>query len=171
MRRMIIAAAALFAAIIPASAQTVRGEDAQACLNGGPAIRVNVLGLKDRTGRLKLELYPPNERDFLRSDFELQKAGLLFHRSFAPTPKTGDVVLCIAVPRAGSYGLFLTHDRDGVNKFNFWQDGAGFPSNRKMGRQRPKLADGLVQAGGGVTTITIRAQYLRGLSGFGPLKD
>ena len=43
-------------------------------------------------------------------------------------------------PRPGRYALLFTHDRDGKNKFNFWRDGAGFPSNAKLGRSRPKVS-------------------------------
>jgi uncharacterized protein (DUF2141 family) len=152
----------------PAAAQ-VLGSDADACnANRGPAIRVNVIGLKDRLGRLKLELYPANEADFLKDDRDLVKEGKFFRRIWADTPPGGNVVLCIRAPAPGTYALLFTHDRDGKNKFNFWRDGAGFPSNQKLGRSRPKLAQALISVGSGVTTATIQAQYLRGLSGFGP---
>lgn len=154
----------------PAMAQTVVGEDAGACAAGhGPAIRVAITGLKDRTGRLKLELYPGNEADFLKDDRDLQKEGKFFRRIWAPMPSSGDVVMCIRAPAAGRYALLFTHDRDGQNKFDFWKDGAGFPSNVKLGRHRPAVNQALINVGAGVTTTTIRAQYLRGLSGFGPI--
>ncbi len=160
---------AVLAVPLPASAQAAIGEDAAACAAGNvPALRVNVAGIKDRTGRLKLELYPAVEGDFLRDDHVLVKEGKLFHRSFAQTPKSGAIVLCIKAPRPGRYALFLTHDRDGANKFNFWKDGAGVPSNRKLGRSKPKLSDGIVTVGANATSITIHMQYLRGLSGFSP---
>ena len=166
-------ACALASVTVPAtSAQTVVGEDAQACIQGNEtAIRVNVVGLKDRTGRLKLELYPATEEDFLKDDHTLVREGKLFHRSFAETPRSGNVVLCIKAPRPGRYALFLTHDRDGKNKFNFWKDGGGLPSNRKLGRSRPKVTDGTINVGRGITTVTIQMQYLRGLSGFAPLSS
>jgi len=159
----------LAASTAPVRAQPVLGEDAAACNGGaGAAIRVNVTGLKDRSGRLKLELYPANEDDFLKDDRDLKREGKFFHRIWAQTPATGSVVLCIKAPRAGRYALLFTHDRDGKNKFNFWKDGAGFPSNRKLGRSRPKLQEAAINVGGGVTRVTIQAQYLRGLSGFAP---
>jgi uncharacterized protein (DUF2141 family) len=99
----------------------------------------------------------------------LVREGKFFRRIWASTPGSGDVVLCIRAPAPGRYALLFTHDRDGKNKFNFWRDGAGFPSNTRLGRSRPQLAQALVSVNGGVTTITVRAQYLRGLSGFAPL--
>ena len=55
--------------------------------------------------------------------------------------------------------------------YNFWQDGAGFVSAGKLGRSRPKLVQATLHVGAGVTTVTIRAQYLRGLGGFAPLSS
>ena len=126
-------------------------------------------GFKDRRGALKLELYPANEDDFLASDKKLEAAGKTFRRITIAPPASGNAPVCIRVPRPGRYALFAGHDRDGKNKFNFWSDGAGFPSNRKLGRARPALADSLIDVGPGITTTSIRMQYLRGLGGFGPL--
>jgi uncharacterized protein (DUF2141 family) len=84
-------------------------------------------------------------------------------------PASGPVTLCIKAPSPGRYALLFTHDRDGKNKFNFWRDGAGFVSNQKLGRSKPKLAQATITVGSGVTTVNITAQYMRGLSGFGPV--
>ncbi|URW77017.1 DUF2141 domain-containing protein [Sphingomonas donggukensis] len=161
---------ALATATAPVAAQGAPiGDDAAACTSGtGSAIRVNVTGLKDRTGRLKLELYPANEEDFLKDDRDLVKEGKFFRRIWAQTPASGDVALCIKAPAPGRYALLFTHDRDGKNKFNFWRDGAGFVSTAKLGRSRPKLEQAELTVGRGVTSVTIRTQYLRGLSGFAP---
>lgn len=153
----------------PALAQPL-GSDAQACAsNDGPAIRVDVTGLKDRTGRLKLELYPANEADFLKDDRDLRKEGKFFRRVWAEVPQSGAIQMCIRAPAPGRYALLFTHDRDNRNKFNFMRDGAGFPSNTRLGRSRPKLAEAVINVPAGVVTTSIRAQYLRGLGGFSPL--
>ncbi len=164
--------AALVATVLPgaASAAQVLGSDAAACSpGGGPAIRVTVDGLKDRTGELKLELYPATEMDFLRDDYLLIREGKFFRRVRLPTPPSGPIVLCIRVPSPGPYALLFTHNRDGKNKFNFWSDGAGFASNSKLGRSRPKLAQAKIVVPAGMVSVDIRAQYLRGLGGFGPI--
>ena len=149
----------------------VLGGDSAACTGGsGPAIRVNISGLKDRTGELKLELYPANDADFLKDDRDLVKQGKFFRRIRVPTPQSGAITMCIKAPMPGRYALLFTHNRDGRNKFDFWSDGAGFPSNVKLGRTRPKLAMAAITIGQGITTTDIRAQYLRGLGGFGPIK-
>ena len=160
------------AAPLPAAAQGsgILGDDASACANGqGPAIRATITGLRDRTGRLKLELYPGNEDDLLKDDRDLVSEGKFFRRIWAQTPGSGNVVMCIKAPRPGTYALFFTHDRDGKNKFNFWRDGAGFARPGNLGRSRPRLEQALVTVGSGVTNVTIRAQYLRGVAGFRPI--
>ncbi len=169
MIRACVALAAIVALAEPAGAQ-VLGSDAAACRPGeGPAIAVEVTGLKDRTGELKLELYPGEEADFLKDDHVLIAAGKIFRRVVVPTPAKGAPMLCIRVPRPGRYALLLTHNRDGKSKFSFWTDGAGFASNAKLGRSRPKVEQALVEVGAGVTTVRIVVQYLRGLGGFGPI--
>ena len=153
-----------------ASAQAVvLGSDAAACASGGPAILATIVGLKDRRGELKLELYPANEQDFLRDDRDLIREGKLFRRVRVPTPAAGAVQMCMRVPRAGRYALLFTHNRDGRNKFSIWQDGAGFASNVRLGRTRPQLRQAVVDVPAGVASVTIRAQYIHGLSGFRPI--
>ncbi|WP_066799337.1 DUF2141 domain-containing protein [Sphingomonas soli] len=138
-------------------------------LVAGPMLRVNVAGIKDRTGRLKVEIYPPNETDFLRDDTTLKNERRPFRRVWMKTPGgDGPVSICIRAPYAGQWAVLLTHDRDGQNKFNFWQDGAGFPSNQRLGRSRPKVRQALVNVPAQGGQITIRLQYLRGLGGFAP---
>ena len=173
MRKVLAVAATLCATVPPVAANAAQGgvigSDAAACSSGGPAIRVAVEGLKDRTGELKLELYPANDADFLKDDRDLIKEGKFFRRVRLPTPPSGPINLCIRVPSPGPYALLFSHNRDGKNKFNFWQDGAGFVSNEKLGRSRPKLAQARINVPEGVVSVTIRAQYLRGLGGFAPL--
>jgi hypothetical protein len=171
--KILMAMAALPMAMGPlaAAAQTV-GEDSAICNAGhGPAIQANIVGMKDRAGEVKLEIYPANETDFLRDDYLLIKEHKLFRRITALTPKSGAVSLCIKVPGPGRYAILFTHNRDSQSKFSFWTDGAGFPGGERMGRSRPKLNQALIDAGPGITNVTIRAQYLRGLGGFAPMKD
>jgi len=167
---LVLAIATLAALPASAPAQGAVLGDVSACEVGDmPAIRANIVGLKDRSGELKLELYPANKDDFLKDDRDLIKEGKVFRRVRVSTPKTGAVSLCISVPRPGRYALLFTHDRDGKNKFNFWTDGAGFPSNKKLGRSRPQLDEATINVPAGVVNTTIVAQYLRGFSGFGPI--
>ena len=166
--RLILAALAVFAPV-KAHAAVLVGEAAACAPGGGPAIRVNITGLKDRKGSLKLELYPATERDFLRNHSKLIAERKTFRRVWANIPADGAIAMCIRVPRPGRYALVFTHDRDGRSKFNFWTDGVGFPSRTKLRRTRPTVKQAAIYVGRGVAVADIRTQYLRGIRGFAPI--
>ena len=84
----------------------------------GAAFPVTVAGLKDRAGRLKLEVYPANDHDFLADDNELVGAGRTFRRVRAAVPANDPVSLCVRLPGPGVYAVTVLHDRNGDDKFN-----------------------------------------------------
>ena len=147
-----------------AEGQCRRGE-------AGPALLVEVAGLKDRRGLLKLELYPANDADFLQDDNVLIAAGKAFRRVEIPVPQAGPVELCIRTPAAGIYALSLLHDRDGNHRFGLSVDGIGFGGNPKLGWSKPKAAAASVRVGPTPTRIRIVLNYRRGLLSFGPTED
>ncbi len=136
----------------------------------GPAILVEVAGLRDRQGLLKLEVYPSNERDFLADDNVLIMAGKVFRRVTGPVPARGNVQLCVRVPAPGAYSLSLLHDRDSNRRFGLSTDGVGFPNNPRLGLSRPRAAAVRVVTGRGITRIRIVMNYRRGMVSFGPLE-
>jgi uncharacterized protein (DUF2141 family) len=135
----------------------------------GPAVIVSVEGLKDRRGILRLELYPPDDADFLADDAKLVNAGRTFRRLDVPVPPAGPVRLCMRLPEPGTWALVLLHDRDSNLKFNGLIDGAGFAGNPRLGLSRPKAEAARFVAGPELTRLTIRLNYWRGFS-FGPLR-
>jgi uncharacterized protein (DUF2141 family) len=156
---------------IPSSPQL--GVEEGRCRSGetGPAIKVAVSGIKDRKGRLKLEVYPSNDDDFLEDDNKLVMAGKTFRRVEVAVPGTGTPQLCIRIPAAGSYSLSLLHDRDANRKFGLSVDGIGFSANPKLGWSKPKAVATRLTAGPGITHTTIILNYRHGLTSFRPLKD
>lgn len=137
----------------------------------GPSFLINLAGLKDRKGTVKVELYPNNDEDFLQDDNKLVAAGKTFRRVEMAVPATGPVVLCVRAPAAGSYTLSLLHDRDANRKFGLSTDGVGFPTDPKLGWSKPKARSAVAVAGNGPTRITVTMQYRKGLFSFGPLND
>ena len=130
----------------------------------GPAIMIEVVGLRDRRGLLRLELYPANDDDFLADDNVLIAAGKSFARVDAPLPEAGPIRLCIRAPRPGSYALALLHDRNANRRFDLSGDGVGFPGNPRLGWSRPRAARATLLVGAGITHAEIRLNYRRGLT-------
>jgi uncharacterized protein (DUF2141 family) len=137
----------------------------------GPAVLVGVVGLKDRTGLLRAELYPANDDDFLNDDKILVRQGKIFRRVEIAVPPSGPVQLCVRLPGPGTYTLSLLHDRDGNRKFGLSSDGIGFPGNPKLGLSKPKAAAAGFVAGPGIIQVPIRLNYRQGLFSFRPLKQ
>ena len=130
----------------------------------GPSFLVNVEGLKDRTGKLKLEVYPARDPDFLADDNILISAGKVFRRVEQPVPSSGPVAVCVRVPSAGSYAVSLLHDRDGDRKFGWRIDGIGFAGNPRLGWSKPRASAASAVARSGPTQISIVMNYRRGLA-------
>jgi uncharacterized protein (DUF2141 family) len=137
----------------------------------GPAVLLLATGLKDRKGKLKVELYPANETDFLADDNVLVMAGKTFRRVEMAVPPSGPVQLCIRLPGPGNYALVLLHDRDSNRKFGLSSDGIGFSNNPHLGLSKPKAEAVKFAAGPGLTPLTVRLNYRHGLFGFGPVEN
>jgi uncharacterized protein (DUF2141 family) len=136
----------------------------------GPAFLVDVRGLKDRQGLLKLELYPANDEDFLQDDNVLVAAGKAFARVEMPVPASGPARMCIRAPAPGAYALSLLHDRDSNRKFGLSVDGVGFPNDPRLGWSRPRAARVTARVGASPVSIAITLQYRHGLLSVGPIK-
>lgn len=165
--------AGLFAAQASLPSTPDLGKAAARCRSpeNGPSFLVTVIGLKDRRGLLKLEVYPDDDDDFLADDNKLVAAGKVFRRIEVPTPPSGVVHLCIRVPHAGRYAVSLLHDRDGNHKFGLSSDGIGFAGNPKLGWSKPAADKASATAGSGPTPVTIVMNYRHGLFSFSPLKE
>ncbi|MCC6926559.1 DUF2141 domain-containing protein [Novosphingobium sp.] len=137
----------------------------------GPALLVEAVGMKDRSGNMKLEVYPSNEQDFLADDNVLIAAGKTFRRVEAPTPQSGAVVLCVRIPGPGTYAVSMLHDRNTDRRFNWKIDGIGFSGNPKLGWSKPNYRKASVRvSSGGVSKIQVTMNYKNGL-GVSPLKQ
>jgi uncharacterized protein (DUF2141 family) len=136
----------------------------------GPSFQINVVGLRDRQGMLKAELYPATDEDFLADDNVLLMSGKTFRRVEIEVPQGGPVSLCIRTPGPGPYALMLLHDRDSNRKLGISVDGVGFPGDPKMCWGAPKGRHVVATAQNGPTNLTITMQYRTSLVCFGPLK-
>lgn len=166
-----IALALLAAAALPRSTPSLGMAEGRCRPNEpGPAFVVTLAGLKDRAGLARVELYPANDADFLADDNVLIGHGKVFRRAEIKVPQSGPVELCIRAPAPGAYALLVLHDRDGNRKFGLSVDGIGFPGDPRLGWSKPKAAQATARAGEGITHVTVRMNYRRGLLSFGPIR-
>ena len=156
--------------VVPLPTSPELGKAEGRCRSGenGPALLVSVVGLKDRVGHLKLEVYPSNDADWLQDDNILLYHGKTFRRVEEPVPQSGTPTLCVRVPGPGPYSVMLLHDRNSDHKFSFRIDGVGFGGNPRMGWGKPRAAAARVVAGSGLTRISIVLNYFHGL-GMSPI--
>ena len=154
----------LVAATIPSTPDLGTAEGRCRSGESGPSFLVDVEGLRDRTGKLKLEVYPANDADFLEDDNILVSAGKTFRRVEQAIPGSGPVQLCVRVPAAGSYAVSLLHDRDSNRRFSWRIDGIGFAGNPTLGWSKPDASEVSAVARSGPTRIGIVMNYRRGLN-------
>lgn len=154
-----IAASAL-ALAVPTTAQAALGPDAAWCRPGAsdPAVLVNVSGLKTRTGRIRVQLYGSNPADFLAK-------GKKMRRIDVPVTASGNMPICIAVPKSGNYAIAVRHDADGNGKSG-WTDGGGFSRNPRLTLLdlRPKYQAVAIPVSNGVKPIDVVLNYRQGLT-------
>lgn len=135
------------------------------------AARGEIVGLKDRTGRLLIELFAASDDSFLKGDTSSQEHPTALRRLWITPPATGPVLVCLPAPAAGRYALLVTHDRDGKPKFGVSKDGLALAGNTHLGRHRPQLAETLINVDAGGLPMLLQMQYLKGLAGFAPAAE
>jgi uncharacterized protein (DUF2141 family) len=132
--------------------------DMSRCAPGaGPAVRVEVSGLKSADGLLIVRAFHAREADWLKSK-------KYFAKIHEPARK-GAMSVCVPVPRAGGdYAIAVQHDVNGDYATSFTVDGAGMSNNPVvktfLGIPRaPDVTAAAFRAGGGVTRIAITMRY------------
>lgn len=160
--KLSVAFAALLLLAVPTSAAPV-GPDAPRCKSGGPALLVNLRGLKSRAGLVRVWLFGSNPADFLKKGRKINRVEL------PASAETMDV--CLAVPGPGRYAVVVRHDTNG-DRDSDMSDGGGFSRNPKVSllRLRPNYKDVAFNVGHGVHRVPVVMQYRRGLS-IGPVRQ
>ena len=148
------------AAASPLAAQALGGKidnDMSLCAPGkGPAVRLEISGLKSGSGNLFVRTYRARESDWLKSRRYLHRIDT--------APRKGAISVCVPLPAAGDYAIVVQHDANGNREKDFSVDGAGMSNNPAiksfLGIPRPPaLSQTRFRAGDGVTRIAIEVRY------------
>ncbi len=134
-----------------------------------PGVLVRVLGLMDRTGRLRAEVFSDRQEEFLASRKLLESSGRFFMRIDFDIPKSGVPQVCVQLSDPGRYSMAVLHDRNADGKLNVFSDGFGFPNNPKLGMDKPSVNQAIFVSGPGHAPIEIVLNYWNGL-GASPIK-
>jgi uncharacterized protein (DUF2141 family) len=145
----------------------VLGPDAHACALGaaGPAILVDIEGLRTRTGLIRVQSYSGNPAHYFDK-------GQYQRRIEVPVPATGIVQICVPVSAAGTYAISVRHDVDGSGSTGR-KDGGGMSGNPRLSlfdvlfkrKPDPRQVQVAVR---NVVRVPIVMNYVQGGS-FGPI--
>ena len=163
MSKLVGAATAALALVAPVAHAhaAVPGSDAAACAadSGRPAILVKVIGLKSRTGIVRIQAYDDPARFFDK--------GAYIRRIDIPMP--GKVDVCVPVARPGVYAISVRHDVSGDGRAGL-SDGAGLSGNPDVSladalmKRKPPASAVAVRVGMAVATVPVVMKYVSGFS-------
>ncbi|MEP7315419.1 MAG: DUF2141 domain-containing protein [Sphingomicrobium sp.] len=159
--------AALAAALFVSSPATADPREASpndpTCRIGGkPAVLVSVTGLKNGSGKVRVQAYGPSGTNFLAK-------GSWAGRVDVPLHGRRSVEICLPLPAAGTYAVTVRHDAN-ANRKSDWNDGAGFSRNPKLSlTSKPTFGETAVRIGQAPTRMRIIMNYRRGLN-VGPVE-
>jgi uncharacterized protein (DUF2141 family) len=143
---------------VPVAAQynQVLSNNMAKCAPGasGPAIKVTINGIKESSGRIRVQSYNGTKTDWLES-------GRWLSRIEAPA-KSGSMIFCVPVASSGAYGIAVRHDINGNGKTDLREDGGAMSNNPSINifnLGKPSYKKTAFNVGNGVTAITINMKY------------
>ena len=158
-RKTAFAATLALAVAMPAApSAAVVGPDAARCRSGsGPALLVNVAGLRNRIGSLRVMVYHNPDEFLVR--------GKYLRRVDVPVAPNGAMQVCVALPGTGTYAIAVRHDADANHKTG-WNDGGGYSNNPPLSitNLKPPYRKVAVSVGNGVRPVNVVLNYRQGFS-------
>ncbi len=129
----------------------VRQDGACTDSNGRPEIQVDISGIRDGGGNLRLNVYNNQPGDFL-------KKGKWIVRVDMPI-RPGSMEVCVWVPSEGTYGLVIMHDRNANGRYNLIRDGYGISTNPRLRLRKPKYEEAAFVVGPERTELAVMMKY------------
>ncbi len=144
---------------MPASAVTAGqkiSNDMSKCRSGnGPAVLVNLSGVKAASGKIRVQSYRGTKAEWL-------KKGAWISRIEAPA-KSNTMTFCVPMPASGTYGIAVRHDVNGNGKTDISKDGGGMSNNPSINifnLGKPSYKKTKFTVGNEVKSINIKMKYL-----------
>ncbi|WP_417620407.1 DUF2141 domain-containing protein [Parasphingorhabdus sp.] len=155
------ASLALSTTILLSSAPAFAGgkkipNDLRPCRSGnGPAVLVNVSGLKAGSGNVRVQSYHGTKDEWLKS-------GAWLKRIEVPVSAT-NMTFCLPVKQAGEYAIAVRHDFNGNGKTDLTSDGGGMSNNPSINifnLGKPSYKKTKFAIGNEVKSISITMKYM-----------
>lgn len=142
---------------IPAQAQYAEkiGNDLARCNGPGPAVRINVTGIKSARGEMRVHIYRASKDDWLEKNRWMYR--------IETQARADSMVFCMPVPQPGSYAVAIRHDANDNKETDIFADGGGMSNNPGINifnLGRPSYTRTAFQVGSAVASIDIRMRYL-----------
>lgn len=165
-RKLVLVGAAVSGAMLVSSYASADPREASpndpTCRIGGkPAVLVQVVGLKNGSGKVRVQAYGPGSANHLSK-------GKWAGRVDYPLGGKRSVAICLPLPRPGAYSVAVRHDSN-ANRKSDMNDGAGFSRNPRLSLLgRPSFGETAVRVGNGPARVRVIMNYRRGIS-VGPI--
>lgn len=127
----------------------------RSCAPGaGPAVRVTINGVKNASGKVRVQVYNGTRSDWLES-------GRWLNRIELPA-RQGRMTVCMPVPSSGPYAIAVRHDVNGNGSTDIRTDGGAMsndPSINIFNLGKPGVEKTRFNVGSGVESISITMKY------------
>ena len=121
----------------------------------GPAVLVNLQGVKEASGNIRVQSYRGTQSEWL-------KKGAWLKRIEVPAQR-GNMMFCVPIAESGTYAIAVRHDVNGNGKTDISTDGGGMSNNPSINifnLGKPSYKKTAISVGEDVKTITIRMKYM-----------
>ena len=135
--------------------QSVSNNLAKCDSGDGPAVRVQVQGVKSSSGKIRVQSYRGVKEDWLETGRWLNRIEV--------SARAGTMSFCMPFASAGTYAIAVRHDVNGNGKTDLTSDGGGMSNNPSINifnLGKPSYTKTRFEVGNGVSSITIRMRYM-----------
>lgn len=118
----------------------------------GARALINVLGLENDEGNIRVQVYSDDPEEFLANGKKLLRVDVPISDLNAQ--------VCVTFPRAGTYAMVVMHDRNANGRADILTEGFGFSRNPKLMFSKPDHDEVAIEVPEGVTEIDVTLNYL-----------
>lgn len=118
----------------------------------GARALVTVLGVENKEGNIRVQIYSDDPEEFLESGKKLLRVDV-------PVSSL-EMQVCITFPSAGTYAMVVMHDRNANGRADILTEGFGFSRNPKLLFSKPDHDEVAFSVPEGVTEMDVSLNYM-----------